>query len=115
MPLAKAFARFQATTAQVAEAGMKDPNEAGAASSDYLRMFALVAMAYVWARMAKVASERLAAAEKGGDSEVDRAFLENKLKTAQYFMDRVLPDTSALGQKIQAGAGSMMALDEAAF
>ncbi len=115
MPLAKAFARFQATTAQVAEAGLKDPNEAGAASSDYLRMFALVAMAYVWARMAKVAADRLADGKEGDGDGVDRAFLENKLKTAQYFMDRVLPDTSALGQKIQAGAASMMALDEAAF
>jgi len=113
-PLAKAYARFQATTAQLAEAGMKDPNEAGAAATDYLRMFALVAMGFVWARMAKIAADRLAG-NGTDDGEVDRAFLENKLKTAQYYMDRVLPDVTSLGQRIQAGGASLMALDTDAF
>ena len=36
LPLAKAFARLQQLTAQIAQAGLKDPEEAGAAASDYL-------------------------------------------------------------------------------
>ena len=53
LPLAKAFARLQQVTLHVAQQGLRDPNEAGAASCDYLRLFALVAMAYLWARMAR--------------------------------------------------------------
>jgi hypothetical protein len=55
LPLSKAFGRLQQTTAEVARRGMKDPFEAGAAASDYLRLFGLVALGHVWARMAEVA------------------------------------------------------------
>ena len=51
LPLAKAYARLQQVTLHVAQQGLRDPNEAGAASYDYLRLFALVALAYLWARM----------------------------------------------------------------
>ena len=60
LPLAKAFARLQQITLHVAQQGMRGPDEAGAASCDYLRLFALVAMAYLWARMAEIAHTRLA-------------------------------------------------------
>jgi hypothetical protein len=109
MPLAKAFARLQQATAWIGEQGIKNPDEAGGASSDYLRMFALVALGHVWARIAKIAHQKLA---NGAD---DKAFYETKLVTAKFFMDRVLPDTSGLLSKIQAGAGSMMALEAEAF
>lgn len=109
LPLAKAFARLQTATQHVALEGMKDPNEAGAASSDYLKLFALVALAHMWAQMAKRAQEKLA---EGAD---DPAFYENKLLTARFYMDRVLPDTSSLLSKVMAGGESMMAMDAAAF
>jgi hypothetical protein len=109
MPLARAFARLQQATTHIATEGMKNPDEAGAASSDYLRLFGLVALAFMWAQMAKVASEKLAS---GAD---DAAFYEAKLKTGRFFMDRVLPETSALQAKITAGAVSMMALEADAF
>src|SRR5690606_31948760 len=44
MPLAKAFARFQTATAVISERGLKNPDEAGTASWDYLNLFALVAL-----------------------------------------------------------------------
>ena len=109
MPLAKAFARFQQATAHVAQAGLKNPDEAGAASSDYLRMFALVALGFMWAQVAKVAREKIA--EANGDA----GFYENKLKTARFFMARMLPDTSSLLSKVTSGAETMMALDAEAF
>ena len=61
LPLAKAFARLQQITLHVAQAGLKNPDEAGAASADYLRLFALVALAFMWARMVQVAQAKLAA------------------------------------------------------
>src|SRR5690606_33575346 len=61
LPLMKAFARLQQSTAWLAQQGLKDPEEAGAAASDYLRFFALVALGWMWLRMARVATDRLAA------------------------------------------------------
>jgi alkylation response protein AidB-like acyl-CoA dehydrogenase len=109
LPLAKAFARLQQITLHVAQQGMRDPDEAGAASSDYLRLFALVAMAYVWARMAEVAHARLA---EGVD---DRAFYRAKLDTARFFMTKVLPESGALFAQIMAGSAPLMQFEDAAF
>jgi alkylation response protein AidB-like acyl-CoA dehydrogenase len=109
MPLAKSFARLQQATAWIAEQGMKNPDEAGAASVDYLKLFALVALGYMWAQMAKVAREKLA---NGGD---DPAFYEAKLVTGRFFMERMLPETSSLLSKVTAGSETLMALDAEAF
>jgi hypothetical protein len=107
LPLAKAFARLQQATAQVAERSLKDPEEAGAAASDYLRLFALVALAYMWVRMAKVALPKLASDPDG--------FYKAKLATARFFLQRVLPESTALFQSLLAGARPLMELEAAAF
>ena len=109
-PLAKSVAKLQQLTATVAMKGMKDPNEAGAASSDYLRMFALVALGYMWARMAKVALEKLAAGTNGRDD-----FYDSKVKTARFYFARMLPDTEAHFRKAMAGAENLMELEAANF
>jgi hypothetical protein len=108
-PLAAAFESLQAATLHIAQNGMRDPEEAGAAATDYLRMFGLVALGYMWARAAKVAAEKLPAANG------DAGFYQAKLTTAQFFADRLLPQTSALWSSIKAGKASMMALEDAAF
>jgi hypothetical protein len=110
LPLAKAFSRLQQITLHVAQAGLKDPNEAGAASADYLRLFALVAMAWMWARMAQVAKAKLAV---GADGEA--RFYEAKIATARFFMTRMLPESGALAAQITAGATPLMAFDDDAF
>ncbi|MDP6345056.1 MAG: acyl-CoA dehydrogenase C-terminal domain-containing protein [Alphaproteobacteria bacterium] len=109
LPLAKGFARLQTATQHVALEGMRDADEAGAASSDYLRLFGLVALGFMWAQMAKTAREKLAA---GPD---DPGFYEDKLITGRFFMQRMLPDTGSLLSKVMAGADSMMALKAEAF
>jgi alkylation response protein AidB-like acyl-CoA dehydrogenase len=109
-PLFKAFARFQTASAFVAEQGLKNADEAGAASAEYLKLFALVALGYMWARMAKAAHEKLAQGANG-----EQKFLETKLVTGRYFMERVLPDTASLLARIQAGSRTIMELDAAAF
>lgn len=108
-PLAKAFAKLQQSTALVAQRGLKDPVEAGAASTDYLRQFALVAMAYVWALMAQKAMEKL---ESG---EGDKAFYESKLHTARFFMTRMLPEGDARFKMVMAGAEPLMAMPADGF
>jgi 3-(methylsulfanyl)propanoyl-CoA dehydrogenase len=107
LPLSKAFGRLQQATAEVARRGLGDPFEAGAAATDYLRLFGLTALAYVWARMAEVALAKQAGDETG--------FYRAKLATARFFMQRILPQTSGLSAAILAGGGTLKAFEDAAF
>lgn len=109
LPLAKAFAKLQQATAIIAQKGMKDPEEAGAAATDYLRLFGLVALGWMWLRMVKAAQAKLAAGEG------DAAFLEAKIRTARFYMTKLLPQTNALFVIIMAGSSPLMEMDEAAF
>ena len=102
-PLAKAFAKLQQSTAVIAQKGLKDPNEAGAASVDYLRQFALVAMGYMWIQMAQVAQEKL----KEGDA-AKKEFYESKIKTARFFFARMLPETDWHFKAVMSGADNLM-------
>jgi hypothetical protein len=72
-------------------------------------MFGMVALGFMWVRMAKVAADKLAA---GSD---DAAYYEAKIATATFFIERILPQAGALLYTIKAGKGSMMALEDAAF
>lgn len=109
-PLAKAFAKLQQATATVAQKGLKDPNEAGAASVDYLRMFALTAMGYMWCRMVLAAQRRLN--ESAGGKE---EFYESKIHTARFFMTRMLPEVDSRFKALQAGAEPLMAMKASGF
>ncbi len=108
-PLAGATKDLQNATGWLMQNGVSNPNEAAAGSSDYMHLFGLVALAYMWAMMARVAQEKLAA----GDG--DRAFFENKLATGRYFMQRVLPETKAHLMRISSGSAPVMALSADAF
>jgi alkylation response protein AidB-like acyl-CoA dehydrogenase len=109
-PLAKSFAKLQQATATIAQKGMKNPNEGAAASTDYMRMFALVAMGYMWAQMAQVAQQKLA----DGDSD-QKEFLESKAQTARFFFQKMLPEADARFKAVMAGADSIMEMKESAF
>ncbi len=108
-PLAKAFAKLQQSTATIAQKGLKNPEEAGAASTDYLRQFALVALAYMWCLIVKTAQQKL---EQGS---ADKDFLEAKLKTARFFMERMLPESEARFRMVMAGAATLMDMKEKEF
>lgn len=107
LPLAKTFVRLQQATVTIAQRSMRNPNEAGAAANEFLRLFALVSVAYLWCRAVLVAREKL---EAGGD-----IFFESKIHTARFFMQRILPESSALFSAIMAGATSVMAMDDNMF
>mgnify|MGYP005811891329 CR=1 FL=1 len=108
-PLAKAFARLQQATTTVLQKSLARPDEAGAASSDYLRLFGLVALAYMWARIAEIAL-----AKAGTEADSDR-FYQAKLATGLFFMERILPQTGALLSAILAGGRTMMDFPDEAF
>ena len=107
--LEQAFGALQLTTGEIVQRSMRDPEEAGAAATDYLRMLGLVAMGYLFARSAKIAAEKAPAANG------DAAFYEAKVISARFFMDRVLPQATGLFLAIKGGKAAMMAMPEAAF
>ena len=104
--LSTARAQLQEGTTWLMQNGMSDFNNAGASSHDYLHLFGLTALAYMWARMAKVALDKKAEGEP---------FYAEKLMTGQYFLDRMLPDAAAHLAKVKTGAKSMMALSADQF
>jgi alkylation response protein AidB-like acyl-CoA dehydrogenase len=112
-PLVQAFAAsfgaLQVATALVIRTGSVDPEEAGAAATDYLRMFGLVALGFMWVRMAKIAVDAVPGNEQ------DAAFYRAKRATATFYIQRILPQAGALLHAIQAGKASITALEEAAF
>ena len=108
-PFSKAFGALQLATGFIVQKSLGDPEEAGAASTDYLRMFGLVALGFMWVRMAKVAADKMPAVGE------DAAFYRAKHATATFYVERILPQAGALLYTIKAGKTSMMTLEEAAF
>ena len=88
--------------------GLMNPENAGAASTDYMHLFGLTALAYMWALIAKTAQAKIAA----GDTD---PFYANKLVVGRYYMQRVLPDAGAHLAKLTTGSELMMALPAEAF
>jgi alkylation response protein AidB-like acyl-CoA dehydrogenase len=107
-PLSAALKDLQQATMWLMQNALAKPDNAGAASTDYLHLFGLVTLGYMWARMAKVAQDKLA---DGGD----QAYLKTKLITGKFFMERMLPETSLRLSRIQSGADTTMALPAEAF
>jgi hypothetical protein len=92
-----------------AQNALAKPDNAGAGATDYMHLFGLVALGYMWARMAQAAQQKLAA---GADA-ADR--MKAKLVTGRFFVERLLPETGAHLARIQAGAASTMELPAEAF
>jgi hypothetical protein len=106
--LAGAKAQLQEATLWMMQNGFGNPNAAIAGSMDYLRLFGLTGLAYMWALMAKAANAHVDA----GDAD---PFYANKLTVGRYFLQRVLPDAGAALAKLKAGAEAVMALPDDAF
>ncbi len=108
-PLAAALGHLQQATLWLMQNAMTKPENAGAAAHDYLHLFGLAALGYMWCRMAAAAHRKTAAGEG------DAARMNAKLVTARFYMERMLPETAAHLARIQAGAASMMDLPAEAF
>ncbi|RIJ30674.1 acyl-CoA dehydrogenase C-terminal domain-containing protein [Henriciella mobilis] len=103
--LKDAKAKLQDGTTWLMQNGMSNFNNAGAASTDYLHLFGLTALAYMWAKMAKTAVEK-----RGSDP-----YYDDKLVTGRYYISRILPETAAHLAKLKTGADPLMALEAERF
>ncbi|MDX8498130.1 acyl-CoA dehydrogenase [Mesorhizobium sp. VK4C] len=108
--LKKGLNDLQAATMWLVQNGMAKPDNAGAASTDYMHLFGLVALGYMWGQMAKAAQTKLAEGANGAAS-----FYDTKLVTARFFMERIMPETATRLARISSGADTLMALPVEAF
>lgn len=102
-PLKQASKTLTEVTMQLASKAMADREVAGAVASNYLNVFALTALAYMWVLQARAAIE--------GNTRFERS----KLKTARYYMHNILPEMDSLVALIAAGKDHMMAFEDDEF
>ncbi|MDF1763424.1 MAG: acyl-CoA dehydrogenase, partial [Oleibacter sp.] len=102
--LRKAVTSLQKATMWIAQNGASDREQAGSAATPYLRLMALTTVAYFWSRMAVIAQKAL----DEGSTEVD--YYNAKLKTAAFYMAKILPQTDSLWAEIEAGKETLMSM-----
>lgn len=109
-PLKEGLGHLQQGAMWFMQNAMTKPDNAGAGSYDYMRMFGVVALGYMWARIARAALERKAAGQAG-----DNARFDAKLIAGRFFMQRTMPETALHLAKLSTSATVMMSMPEEAF
>jgi hypothetical protein len=107
-PVKTALGQLQQATMWLMQNGMKNPDNAGAASTDYMHLFGLTALGYMWARIVKAVLKRQA--EGTSTPELDA-----KTTLAKFYFARILPEAGAHLARISSGAESLMELSAEAF
>ncbi len=114
-PVPEYVAALKATKAKLMDGtmwlmqnGMGNPDNAAAGSLDYLHLFGLTCMSYMWAMMAKAAQTAIA------NGATDPVYA-SKLKIGRVFLERILPDADAHLAKMKGGAEALMALEDDLF
>ena len=109
-PLGQSLDHLQKATMWLMQNAVAKPDNAGAASTDYMHLFGLVALGYMWAKIARACVEKLA---DGADGRAE--FYETRLTLARFFMERTMPESAAHLSRISAGADTLMALPAEMF
>jgi acyl-CoA dehydrogenase len=106
--LLAALGHLQQATMWLSKNGLADPDNAAAASTDYMHLFGLTALGYMWARIVRAVLDKQAKGESN-------PALDAKLTLARFFNERMLPETGAHLARLTAGAATVMALRAEAF
>ena len=106
--LKSSLGHLQQATMWLSANGLKNPDNAGAGSYDYMHLMGLTALGYMWARIVKAVLARQAKSES-------TPALDAKLTLAKFFNERMLPETAAHLARLSAGAEALMALPAEAF
>ncbi|MBL4784010.1 MAG: acyl-CoA dehydrogenase C-terminal domain-containing protein [Cohaesibacteraceae bacterium] len=102
LPLKTAAEDLQAATMWFMQNALGNPDHAGAGSTDYMHMFGLVSLGYMWARMAHVCLQQKS------EGKGDVAFHDDKLLLGTFFAERHLPETAFRRVRVENGSESMM-------
>jgi hypothetical protein len=85
------------------------PDNAGAGATDYMHLFGLVALGFMWCKIVEASLDKLPKANGSAPR------YNAKLVTARFFMERMLPETAMRLARIKTGADSTMELPADAF
>jgi 3-(methylsulfanyl)propanoyl-CoA dehydrogenase len=107
-PVTTALGHLQQASMWLMQNAIAKPDNAGAAATDYMHLFGYTVLGYLWAKMAKVALDKIAAS---GTS----PYLSTKLVTGRFYMERMLPETALHLARIQSGCATTMELPAEAF
>lgn len=102
--VAKLAIRWRMLAYKLGAGAKKNPDSVGAGSVDFLMFSGYSYMAYMFARMSSVATAQLAAGEG------DTIFLQEKLHTATFFFERILPRADMHAKTMKASTDSVMAM-----
>jgi len=105
-PLGELGGKLTKLTMEIGMKAFKSPDEVGAAAVPYLRVVGHLVYAYFFARMAKIALQKL----DSGDS-----FYKAKLATARFYYARLLPETAMLIRQARSGAANLLDLEAELF
>jgi alkylation response protein AidB-like acyl-CoA dehydrogenase len=109
-PLADLAGKVEKFTMEIGMKAMGNPDEAGAAAVDYLRVIGHLLMSFFWAKMARVALARI---EAQGESA--EPIYRSKLATARFYFAKLQPETAMLIRSARAGARPLMDIEPELF
>ena len=109
-PLADLGEKVTKLTMEIGMKAFGSQDEAGAAAVDYLRVVGHLVYSYFWAKMARLALEKVKA-----DGDSVEPFYVSKLATARFYFAKLQPETAGLIRSARAGAKPLMELDAALF
>ncbi len=104
--LANGVSALREATDWIMSRGLAEPNDALAGATPYLRLSGLVIGGWLLARSALAASRLLR--DAGGSNAV---FLREKIGTARFYTEQLLPQTASLLPAVTAGAGPLFQID----
>ena len=106
LELLRLTAQWNLLTLRVMLAARKDRDVVSSAAYDFLMYSGYVTMAYIWARQAAVAADRL---NRGGEE--SEAFYQAKLATAEFYYERLLPRAQAHATSMLSPSSNLMQLN----
>lgn len=101
--LEQAAKEIEVATQWVIEQANRNPDEINAAAVDYLHAFGLLCYAYMWAKMSKAAVGK------------DDVFYADKLRLAQFFTTRMLPELTSRLASLKSGSDAVMNFEMSYF
>jgi len=104
-PLEEGLSDLEQASQWIFDNAKENPANVGSVASNYLALLGIVSVGFMWSLIAL----------KCAEEKTKQSFYQNKIITGQFFMEQMMPDTSAHLVRIEAGANSVMALDEEAF
>ena len=105
-PLGELGEKLTKLTMEIGMKAFQNQDDVGAAAVPYLRVVGHLVYAYFFARMAKIALEKL----DSGDG-----FYKAKLATARFYYARLLPETAMLIRQARSGAANLLELEAELF